>query len=124
MLATSTLILFFTSFFIHNDLFSNFRNFHPLTFLLFIPLRLCVCLLGHSSTEGRLNVNMSMVSLEEVERSLLEKEPSIAPGGYWKPKDCLPRWKVGVNQPLPQGAGHTHGRREGEEGGAHEAPSR
>lgn len=37
---------------------------------------------------------MSEVSLEEVERSLLEGEPSMAPGGYWKPKDCLPRWKV------------------------------
>lgn len=44
--------------------------------------------------EGRLEVNMNEVSLEEVERSLLEKDPSMAWGGYWKPKDCLPRWKV------------------------------
>lgn len=44
--------------------------------------------------EGRLEVNMSEVTLEEVERSLLEKDPSVTPGGYWKPKDCLPRWKV------------------------------
>lgn len=46
---------------------------------------------------------MSEVSLEEVERSLLEEEPSIAPGGYWKPKDCLPRWKVSVNGTLFKG---------------------
>lgn len=43
---------------------------------------------------------MSEVSLEEVERSLLEKDPSIAPGGYWKPKDCLPRWKASVDERL------------------------
>lgn len=47
-----------------------------------------------------LKVNMSMVSLEEVERSLLEREPSIALGGYWKPKDCLPRWKVSAGETL------------------------
>lgn len=45
---------------------------------------------------GRLEVNMNEVSLEEVERSLLERDPSVAPGGYWKPKDCLPRWKVHI----------------------------
>lgn len=50
-----------------------------------------------SGAEGRLEVNMSELSLEEVERSLLEKDPSVAPGGYWKPKDCLPRWKVCTN---------------------------
>lgn len=43
---------------------------------------------------------MSEVSLEDVERSLLEKDPSISPGGYWKPKDCLPRWKVSVDETL------------------------
>lgn len=47
--------------------------------------------------EGRLEVNMSEVSLGEMERSLLESEPRIAPGGYWKPKDCLPRWKVSAH---------------------------
>lgn len=50
--------------------------------------------------EGRLEVNMSEVSLEDVERSLLEKDPSISIGGYWKPKDCLPRWKVSVDETL------------------------
>ncbi len=57
-----------------------FLSFSPMTF-----------------AEGSLEVNMSEVSLEEVERSLLEEEPSIAPGGYWKPKDCIPRWKVSVD---------------------------
>lgn len=47
-------------------------------------------------SEGRLEVNMSEISLEEVERSLLEREPTMALGGFWKPKDCLPRWKVSV----------------------------
>jgi len=41
-----------------------------------------------------MEVNMSEVSLEEVERSLLEGEPNRTLGGFWKPKDCLPRWKV------------------------------
>lgn len=45
-------------------------------------------------TAGRLEVNMSEVSLEDVERSLLESDPGLTLGGYWKPKDCLPRWKV------------------------------
>ncbi len=57
----------------------------------------------HTHTEGRLEVNMSEVSLEEVERSLLEGEPSMVPGGYWKPKDCLPRWKVSADVTLLQG---------------------
>ncbi|XP_075884645.1 beta-1,4-galactosyltransferase 5 [Nelusetta ayraudi] len=52
------------------------------------------------SMKGMLKVNMTMVSLEEVERSLLEKEPSIALGGYWKPRDCLPRWKVAILIPF------------------------
>lgn len=50
--------------------------------------------------EGKLEVNMTEVSLGEVERSLLEKDPTIVPGGYWKPKDCLPRWKVSVDETL------------------------
>lgn len=63
-----------------------------LNHLFFLPL-----LSSPMHTEGRLEVNMTEVSLGEVERSLLEKDPTIAPGGYWKPKDCLPRWKVSVN---------------------------
>lgn len=43
---------------------------------------------------------MSEVSLEKVERSLLEGEPSITLGGHWKPTDCLPRWKVSVDETL------------------------
>ncbi|XP_046896952.1 beta-1,4-galactosyltransferase 5 [Hypomesus transpacificus] len=49
---------------------------------------------------GRLQVNMSEVSLEEVERVLLAAEPSLSPGGYWKPQDCVPRWKVAILVPF------------------------
>ncbi|KAM4611000.1 beta-1,4-galactosyltransferase 5 [Polymixia lowei] len=52
------------------------------------------------SMKGRLEVNMTEIALEEVERSLLEAEPSTAPGGYWKPKDCMPRWKVAILIPF------------------------
>ena len=50
-----------------------------------------------------MHVNMSEVSLEEVSRSLLEREPTMASGGFWKPKDCLPRWKVSVDVILLKG---------------------
>ncbi|KAJ0064174.1 hypothetical protein NL108_001468, partial [Boleophthalmus pectinirostris] len=52
------------------------------------------------SMMGRIEVNMSEVSLEEVERSLLEVQPGITMGGYWKPQDCLPRWKVAILVPF------------------------
>ncbi|TNN44622.1 Beta-1,4-galactosyltransferase 5 [Liparis tanakae] len=52
------------------------------------------------SMKGKLEVNMSEVSLEEVEKSLLEGEPNRTPGGFWKPKDCLPRWKVAILVPF------------------------
>ncbi|KAJ3586824.1 hypothetical protein NHX12_013216 [Muraenolepis orangiensis] len=52
------------------------------------------------SMKGRLEVNMTEISLDEVERSLLEAEPSLAPGGYWKPTDCQPRWKVAILIPF------------------------
>lgn len=70
---------------------------------LFFGLYICFLVFLHLSVsfttlaEGRLEVNMSEVSLENVERSLLEKDSSIAPGGYWKPRDCLPRWKVSAD---------------------------
>lgn len=73
---------------------------------LFLGSHICFLVFLHLSVsftplaEGRLEVNMTEVSLEDVERSLLEKEPSIAPGGYWKPKDCLPRWKVSADETL------------------------
>lgn len=80
--------------------FLNAMTFSPLIksltcFSSFFPpsslFTLCL-FLPHS--EGRLEVNMSEISLEDIERSSLEREPSMAPGGFWKPKDCLPRWKV------------------------------
>lgn len=71
-----------------------------LTISLFF-LSLCFSSLTHA--EGRLEVNMSEVSLEAVERFLLQKDPSIASGGYWKPKDCLPRWKASVDETLLTG---------------------
>ncbi|KAF0036185.1 hypothetical protein F2P81_011497 [Scophthalmus maximus] len=64
----------------------------------YLPSQVCPDRLP--SMKGRLEVNMSEVSLEEVERSLLESEPNMAPGGYWKPKDCLPRWKVAILVPF------------------------
>ncbi|KAG8002609.1 Beta-1 [Nibea albiflora] len=63
----------------------------------YLPSQVCPERLPYM--KGRLEVNMSEISLEEVERSLLEEE-SIAPGGYWKPKDCLPRWKVAILVPF------------------------
>lgn len=80
-----------------------FVCYSPLWLLPLFSLFPFVCLFVSFTTtftEGMLKVNMSMVSLEEVERSLLEKEPSIALGGYWKPRDCLPRWKVSVGETL------------------------
>ncbi|XP_016891438.1 beta-1,4-galactosyltransferase 5 isoform X2 [Cynoglossus semilaevis] len=64
----------------------------------FLPSQLCPERLP--SMKGRMLVNMSEVSLEEVETSLLEAEPSTAPGGFWKPTDCLPRWKVAILVPF------------------------
>ncbi|KAG9332613.1 hypothetical protein JZ751_014711, partial [Albula glossodonta] len=40
------------------------------------------------------------IALEEVERSLLEGDPSLGTGGHWKPKDCIPRWKVAILVPF------------------------
>lgn len=78
--------------------------FFIFTRMAFLPRSICLfCLplsFSPAQTEGRLEVNMTEVSLEEVERSLLEGELSIAPGGHWKPKDCLPRWKVCVGGTL------------------------
>ncbi|XP_038842090.1 beta-1,4-galactosyltransferase 5 [Salvelinus namaycush] len=52
------------------------------------------------SMKGRLEVNMSEMALEDVERVLLNSEPSMTLGGYWKPKDCVPRWKVAILVPF------------------------
>lgn len=39
-------------------------------------------------------MNMSEVTMEEVEKALLHEDPGLAPGGRWRPLDCQPRWKV------------------------------
>uniref|UniRef100_A0A8C8F624 Beta-1,4-galactosyltransferase n=1 Tax=Oncorhynchus tshawytscha TaxID=74940 RepID=A0A8C8F624_ONCTS len=52
------------------------------------------------SMKGRLEVNMSEMALEDVERVLLNAEPSMTLGGYWKPRDCVPRWKVAILVPF------------------------
>lgn len=43
--------------------------------------------------EGPIDVNMSEISMEEIHQ-LFSQDPAIKLGGHWKPKDCLPRWKV------------------------------
>ncbi|XP_066527704.1 beta-1,4-galactosyltransferase 5 [Hoplias malabaricus] len=50
--------------------------------------------------KGLLEVDMSEVSLEQVERDLQEADPSLGLGGHWKPKDCIPRWKVAILVPF------------------------
>lgn len=43
--------------------------------------------------EGPIDVNMSEISMEEIHH-FFSKDPTIRLGGHWKPRDCLPRWKV------------------------------
>ncbi|KAJ8265348.1 hypothetical protein COCON_G00144470 [Conger conger] len=52
------------------------------------------------SMKGPVDVNMSEIALEEVERSLLEGDHSLASGGHWKPHDCVARWKVAILVPF------------------------
>ncbi|XP_030069693.1 beta-1,4-galactosyltransferase 6 isoform X2 [Microcaecilia unicolor] len=48
---------------------------------------------------GLININMSEISLDEIHK-LFSKDTDIRPGGHWKPKDCVPRWKVAVIIPF------------------------
>ncbi|XP_026880324.2 beta-1,4-galactosyltransferase 5 [Electrophorus electricus] len=50
--------------------------------------------------KGRLLVDMSERSMEDVERTLLQTDPSLLIGGHWKPQDCVPRWKVAILVPF------------------------
>uniref|UniRef100_A0A4X2JY23 Beta-1,4-galactosyltransferase n=1 Tax=Vombatus ursinus TaxID=29139 RepID=A0A4X2JY23_VOMUR len=44
---------------------------------------------------GLINVNMSEISLDEIQQ-VFSKDLDIGPGGHWRPKDCKPRWKTGT----------------------------
>ncbi|XP_036388279.1 beta-1,4-galactosyltransferase 5-like [Megalops cyprinoides] len=52
------------------------------------------------SMKGLMEVNMSEIALSEVERALLQDDPTLRPGGHWKPQDCIPRWKVAILVPF------------------------
>lgn len=58
-------------------------------------------ILSSCLSEGRLKVNISEITLTDVEKLLELIDPSLSLGGHWKPHDCLPRWKV--SQLLPAG---------------------
>lgn len=45
-----------------------------------------------------MEVNMTEIPMEEIELKF-SKFFDIEFGGHWKPKDCRPRWKVGL-QPV------------------------
>lgn len=42
-----------------------------------------------------MEVNMTEIPMEEMELKF-SKLFDIEFGGHWKPKDCKPRWKVGL----------------------------
>ncbi|XP_007487264.1 beta-1,4-galactosyltransferase 6 isoform X4 [Monodelphis domestica] len=48
---------------------------------------------------GLINVNMSEISLDEIQQ-VFSKDLDIGPGGHWRPSDCKPRWKVAVLIPF------------------------
>ncbi|XP_039590961.1 beta-1,4-galactosyltransferase 5 [Polypterus senegalus] len=51
------------------------------------------------SMKGQVDVNMSEITLQEVQQSLLMNS-DIMVGGHWKPVDCTPRWKVAILVPF------------------------
>lgn len=55
-----------------------------------IEINICLFFL---SLGGLIDVNMSEISFDEIQR-LFSKDLDIKPGGHWKPNDCKPRWKV------------------------------
>lgn len=50
----------------------------------------CVCV---GSVEGLIDVNMTEIPMEETELKFT-KFFGVEFGGHWKPKDCIPHWKV------------------------------
>ncbi|XP_043944907.1 beta-1,4-galactosyltransferase 5 [Protopterus annectens] len=51
------------------------------------------------SMKGPVNVNMSEIHMEEIE-ALFTQNSDIKQGGHWRPKDCIPRWKVAILIPF------------------------
>ncbi|KAK6471821.1 beta-1,4-galactosyltransferase 5-like isoform X2 [Huso huso] len=51
------------------------------------------------SMKGPVDINMSEISMGEVEQSLMG-DSGIMLGGHWKPQDCVPRWKVAILVPF------------------------
>ncbi|XP_062916227.1 beta-1,4-galactosyltransferase 6 [Mobula hypostoma] len=51
------------------------------------------------SMKGLIDVNMSEISMEEIQH-LFSKDRDIKYGGHWKPGDCKPRWKVAILIPF------------------------
>ncbi|XP_072096287.1 beta-1,4-galactosyltransferase 5-like isoform X1 [Mobula birostris] len=51
------------------------------------------------SMKGPINVNMTEISLEEIQ-GFFSKDPYMQIGGHWKPRDCIPRWKVAILIPF------------------------
>ncbi|XP_072324586.1 beta-1,4-galactosyltransferase 6 isoform X2 [Scyliorhinus torazame] len=51
------------------------------------------------SMKGFIDVNMSEIGMEEIQR-IFSQDSEIQYGGHWKPKDCKPRWKVAILIPF------------------------
>ncbi|TWW65589.1 beta-1,4-galactosyltransferase 6-like [Takifugu flavidus] len=51
------------------------------------------------SMKGHRDVNVAEISMEETEVSFT-KFADMEFGGHWKPKDCIPRWKVAILIPF------------------------
>ncbi|XP_069778666.1 beta-1,4-galactosyltransferase 6 isoform X2 [Narcine bancroftii] len=51
------------------------------------------------SMKGIINVNMSEISMEEIQH-VFSQDIEIKSGGHWKPGDCKPRWKVAILIPF------------------------
>lgn len=50
------------------------------------------------SVEGLIDVNMTEIPMEETELKFT-KFFGVEFGGHWKPKDCIPHWKVRLRSP-------------------------
>lgn len=70
-------------------------SYRGLQLLLFCDSELNKLLLKNLSVEGLIEVNMTEIPMEEIELKF-SKFFDIEFGGHWKPKDCKPRWKVGL----------------------------